>query len=65
MENTFWTQFGDQFYRIKDDVLLEASSESDGTVDTNSSIIPVTICSEILDQINKKFNSKFDSRDFN
>ena len=64
MENTFWTKFDNKFYRIKDDTLLETISNADGTVNYNSGKITVSISTELLKQINEKFNSKFDSRDF-
>ena len=64
MENTFWTNFDNKFYRIKDDTLLEKLSKSDGTVDYNSGKITVSISDELLKQINEKFNSKFDIENF-
>ena len=65
LQNTFWTKFDNEFYRIKDGTLLQAPSNEDNTVDTINETNTVSISSSILDQINLEFGSKFNSRDFN
>ena len=64
LQNTFWTKFDDNFYRIKDTILLQAPSNADNTVDINLSENTTSITSTILEQINSEFGSEFNSRDF-
>ena len=64
MNNTFWTKFDNNFYRIKDSILLQAPSNLDNTVDTSNEINSISVSYDILEQINKEFGSKFNSNDF-
>ena len=64
LQNTFWTKFDDNFYRIKDGIFLQASSNADDTVDTDFSENITSISSAILEQINNEFGSDFNSKDF-
>ena len=63
--NTFWTKFEDNFYRLKDGKLFQASSNKDNLVDTSTKIATVSISPNILDQINQEFGTQLNSRDFN
>jgi uncharacterized protein YbaR (Trm112 family) len=59
MSNTFWTKFDNNFYRIKDGILLQAPIKSDDTVDIDNRKDATLVSSSILEQINKEFCSSF------
>ena len=59
MKNTFWTKFDNNFFRIKDGVLLQAPVKYDDTVDIDHSDIARSLPTNILNKINQEFNSNF------
>jgi len=59
MKNTFWTKFDNNFFRIKDGVLLQAPVKFDDTVDIDNSNIATSLPTDLLEQINQEFRSKF------
>ena len=59
MKNTFWTKFDNNFFRIKDGVLLQAPMKPDDTVDIDNSKIASSLSTDLLEQINQEFGSSF------
>ena len=48
MKNTFWTIFGDNYYRVKNAELLKAPVNDDNTVDAEHKSKALLVSSEIL-----------------
>ena len=59
MKNTFWTKFDNNFFRIKDGVLLQAPIKYDDTVDIDNSDVARSLPANILNKITQEFNSNF------
>ena len=64
LQNTFWTKFDNNFYRLKNGALYQAPCNDDNTVDTNNLVTATSVSSAILEQINSEFGSEFTSGDF-
>lgn len=66
MNNTFWTQIDDLYYRIHNNILKYAPicKETSKILVDKKSIVQV-ISSERLEKVNKKFGSNFKISDFN
>ncbi len=59
MKNTFWTIFGDNYYRVKNGELLQAPVNVDNTVDAEHESQALSVSSEILTKINNDFGCCF------
>ncbi len=62
MKNTFWTIFGDNYYRVKNGELLQAPVSIDNSVDVEHEINSASVPSNILEQINNEFCSSFSKK---
>ncbi len=59
MNNTFWTIINENYYRIKDNELYVVPIINDEVDTTNSSKV-LSIDSNVLELVNKQFNSNFE-----
>ena len=59
MKNTFWTIFGENYFRIKNGVLLQAPVNSNNTVDAEHESRATSVATNILTDINNNFGSSF------
>lgn len=63
--NTFWTKIDNKYYRIKDGILKETTTNEDASISIDNKTIVISITEDILKNINEEFGSNFNIQDFN
>ena len=63
--NTFWTKFDNNYFRIKDGILKQAPTNTDGSISIENKTVVISITEDILKNINEEFGSNFNIQDFN